>query len=103
MMAAFVLMVSVGFALPNYHFVRSREVVSRNACVANLKQLEGAKATWALEFHKTGSDTPTDSDIFGPDNYIRIKSACPQGGIYRLGAVNEKPTCSIDEEGHTCP
>ena len=37
-------------AIPN--FVKARTASQKNACIANLKQLEGAKATWALENNK---------------------------------------------------
>jgi hypothetical protein len=102
MMALFVLVISIGFALPN--FVEVREVVCRNACPANLKMIEGFKDTWALENQKTGADTPTESDLFDSlPAHIRETLSCPQGGIYRLGTVNEKPTCSLGGIKHTCP
>ena len=69
------------------------------SCIANLKQIEGAKATWALENHKTDSDLPGDNDLFGGNAYIRHKLACPDGGIYRIGPVGQKVLCSIP--GHT--
>jgi len=69
------------------------------ACIANLKQLDGAKWTWALENHKTTNDIPTDSDLFGSTAYIRVKPTCPVGGIYRIGTVGEKLLCSVP--GHT--
>lgn len=96
-----VLLVSAGFALPS--LLPPRVVVSRNACLSNLKMIEGAKDTWALENKKTGTDTPTESDLFGSGAYIREAPTCPQGGIYRVGAVNEKPTCSLGGNEHTCP
>ena len=34
-------------AIPN--FVKARTASQKNACIANLKQMDGAKATWALE------------------------------------------------------
>gem|GEM_PF-7056323 len=37
-------------------------------CQANLKQLEGAKASWALEHDKTTNDTPTWAEIIGRTN-----------------------------------
>jgi hypothetical protein len=64
----------------------------------NLIAIEGAKATWALENHKMTNDVPTDSDLFGPDSYIREKPQCPEGGVYALGKAGEKPRCSI--RGH---
>ena len=85
--------------IPN--FVKARCTSCPSACVANLKQIEGAKATWALEANKTPTDTPTDSDLFGPTAYIREKPACPAGGTYVVGTVGEKPRCSVGRPGHT--
>jgi len=79
---------------------RPRVVSAHSSCLANLKQLEGAKATWALEFKKQPTDLPTDRDLFGETQYIRDKPTCPQGGMYRIGAVNEKAACSLGGPGH---
>ena len=70
----------------------------REECVANLKQIDGAKAAWAEEMHKGPSDVPLDADIFGEDKYIRKKSTCPAGGIYILGSVGQRARCSL---GHS--
>ena len=86
-------------AIPN--FVKARSASQKNACIANLKQLEGAKSTWALEFKKVDSDTPVDSDLFGTDKYIREKPACPGSGTYTLATIANKPTCSLSADGHT--
>jgi hypothetical protein len=37
----------------------SPQNAARNACIANLKQIDGAKATWALE-QKTNNPVPTE-------------------------------------------
>src|SRR5262245_39448352 len=84
-------------AIPN--FIKAREASQKNACIANLKQMDGAKATWALEQKKVNTDTPTDSDLFGATLYIREKPGCPAGGAYTLNDVQSKPTCNI--AGHT--
>jgi len=76
-----------------------RLVSSRNACVASLMQLEGAKATWALEKDKKNSDMPTVADLIGPQAYILSMPECPGGGTYSLRSVGQKPTCTIP--GHT--
>ena len=80
-------------AIPN--FVKARTASQRNACMANLKQMDGAKASWALEQKKTNSDTPVDSDLFSPTAYIRDKPSCPGGGTYTLGAVDTRVACSL--------
>ncbi len=84
-------------AIPN--FIKARENSQKNACINNLRQLEGAKATWAIEQKKTSTDLPVDGDLFGPTLYIREKPACPANGTYTLNAVNTKAACSIS--GHT--
>ena len=89
-------------AIPN--FVKARTASQKNACIANLKQIDGAKATWALEQKKVNSDTPVASDLFGSDAYIRDTPTCPGGGtayIGTVGTVSSKPTCSLSTVGHT--
>lgn len=79
-------------AIPN--FVKARTISQKNACIANLKQVEGAKATWALENKKNNADTPLTTDLYGANLYIRDEPKCPAGGAYTIGAVDTKPTCS---------
>jgi prepilin-type N-terminal cleavage/methylation domain-containing protein len=88
-------------AIPN--FVKARTASQTNACIANLKQIEGAKATWALEAKKVDTDTPADADLFGATQYIRTKPACPGGGTYTLGNVATQPVCSLAANGHVLP
>src|ERR671936_248060 len=79
-------------AIPN--FVKARTASQMNACIANMKQIDGAKATWALENKKTAADTPAAADLYGPTLYIRQAPLCPAGGVYTIGAVDTKPVCS---------
>ena len=80
-------------AIPN--FVKARTSSQMNACIANLKQIEGAKATWAIENKKNNSDTPTTGDLYGASKYIRDEPSCPGGGVYVINPVDTKPTCNI--------
>jgi len=83
-------------AIPN--FVKARAVSQKNACIANLKQIEGAKATWALEMKKQNTDTPVLSDLFGATSYVRVKPDCPGGGtdyIAGVGTVATPVVCSL--------
>ena len=80
-------------AIPN--FVRARNTAQRNACINNLRQIDGAKQQWALEYKKETADTPTPQQL---DAYLRMGFSslkCPAGGVYTINAVGEKPTCSI--------
>jgi prepilin-type N-terminal cleavage/methylation domain-containing protein len=84
-------------AIPN--FVKARSLSQKSACIENIRQIFGAKATWALENRKTPSDTPLTTDLYGPTLYIREAPECPGGGVYNLQPVDTKPTCNI--AGHT--
>ena len=87
-------------AIPN--FVKARENAQRNACIANLKQIDGAKATWALEQKKTNTDTPAVTDLYGSANYIRDQPYCPANGTYDPAQVQVKATCTLGASmGHT--
>jgi prepilin-type N-terminal cleavage/methylation domain-containing protein len=87
-------------AIPN--FVKARTASQKNACMANLKQMDGAKASWALEQKKNNTDTPEDTDLFGSTLYIRDKPACPGGGTYQLKAVDAKVLCTLaSSAGHS--
>src|SRR5689334_20310694 len=48
-------------AIPN--FVRARTTSQKNACINNLRQLDGAVQQWALENQKQGSDAVTTANI----------------------------------------
>ena len=82
-------------AIPN--LVTARKKAQRQACISTLKAIDGAEANWALDLKKSDADVPTDADLFGPDKYIDPKPSCPAGGSYNLGAVRDKPTCSVAE------
>jgi prepilin-type N-terminal cleavage/methylation domain-containing protein len=86
-------------AVPN--LVKARKSAQKQACINNLKTIEGAKEVWALELRKTDTDTPQDADLFGADKAIKTKPNCPAGGNYALGAVAERPTCTIPD--HVLP
>jgi prepilin-type N-terminal cleavage/methylation domain-containing protein len=84
-------------AIPN--FVKARSLSQKSICIENLRQMFGAKATWALETRHDVGETPTDADLFGATLYIRTKPECPGGGTYELLPVDTKPTCTL--AGHT--
>ena len=79
-------------AVPN--FVRAREAARKSTCIANLKQMGGAKATWAMEVKKNSGVVPADTDLFGPALYIKSKPECPAGYAYTLKAVGADDECA---------
>lgn len=56
-------------------FIRARSTPAMNACANNLRQLDGAKQTWALENHKGTNDIITWDDVRA---YLRWPLVCPQ-------------------------
>ena len=90
-------------AIPN--FVRARTQSQMNACINNLRQIDGAVQQWALEQKKASSATATGPDI---SPYLKTLPICPAGGTsfddsYALGQVNASPTCKKDSTNHKLP
>ena len=91
-------------AIPN--FVRARTTSQTNACINNLRQMDGAVQQYALENKLSSSATYTLSVI---KPYIKLTSTgnipgCPAGGAYSPGAtVTNPPTCSLSGSGHALP
>ena len=88
-------------AIPN--FVKARTQSQKNACIANLKQMDGAKATWALETKAGVAAVPLDTDLFGAALYIKSKPECPGGYAYTLNDVATAPTCGGAAVFHVLP
>ena len=87
-------------AIPN--FIKAREASQKNACIANMKQIDGAKNTWALENKKVNTDLPVATDLYGATLYIRDTPTCPStGSTYVIGVVSAKPTCAGVPASHT--
>jgi prepilin-type N-terminal cleavage/methylation domain-containing protein len=85
-------------AIPN--FVRARTTAQTNACINNLRQIDGAKEQWALENKKVTGATVNDTDI---TPYLKNSAmpTCPAGGKYTAGNVGTDPGC--DQSGHALP
>jgi competence protein ComGC len=82
-------------AIPN--FVKARSTAQMNACISNLRQIDGAKQQWALDHKKQPTDTPAaqELDAYLHQSFTTLK--CPAGGVYTINAVGQNPTCSIPQ------
>jgi prepilin-type N-terminal cleavage/methylation domain-containing protein len=84
-----------GVAIPS--LVKSRKTAQRQACISNMRSMQGVKANWALDMKKGDNDTPPDGDIFGNGKYLDKKPECPAGGTYAVNPVSQNPTCTVPE------
>jgi prepilin-type N-terminal cleavage/methylation domain-containing protein len=88
-------------------WIRARTTSQTNTCINNLRQIDGAVQTWALQ-NKKGPDSPVTFD----DIKDSLKSAvvCPARGMdasfstsYRIDLVGNRPTCVVVPEKHMLP
>src|SRR3979409_1419854 len=83
-------------AIPN--FVRARTQSQTNACINNLRQMDGAVQQYALE-QKLSSTAGSTLSVINP--YIKLDSTsqirgCPAAGTYAAGStVTNPPTCTL--------
>jgi prepilin-type N-terminal cleavage/methylation domain-containing protein len=85
-------------AIPN--FIRARQKSQQNACINNLRQIDGAINEWALENGQTTGATV--ANVMTVSAYIKLNSSssvpgCPAGGTYSTSTVGANPqvTCSL--------
>src|SRR5882724_2270044 len=97
------LAVLVAAAWGMREFVWARTTSASNACINNLRQIDGAVQQWALDRNASTNDVPTWADLVGANRYISEMPVCPQGGTYSLGRVADRPRCSIGGPGHLLP
>jgi prepilin-type N-terminal cleavage/methylation domain-containing protein len=93
-------------AIPN--FARARTTSQTNACINNLRQIDGAKQTWALEHNLQPSATPHDSDVqpyLGRGNNGQLPF-CPTDSTalfdnsYQLNDLQTPPVCQLVPSSH---
>ena len=83
-------------AIPN--FVKARTTSQLDACLNNLRQIDGAAQTYALEYNKQPGDTYTlpDIQIYLSRGTAGAIPVCPAGGSYGPGfTFGEPPSCTI--------
>ncbi|EEF62931.1 type II secretion system protein [Pedosphaera parvula] len=89
-------------AIPN--FVRARTTAQQNACINNLRQIDGAKQQWALETKAAATATPVLTDI---QPYLGrgtngTQPACPLDSTqtaavsYNIKDLQNPPTCQMN-------
>ncbi|MSU57821.1 MAG: type II secretion system protein [Pedosphaera sp.] len=90
-------------AIPN--FVRARTTSQMNACINNLRQVDGAIQQWALETKQLSTAVVVEANV---TPYLKSSVVCPSGGTvfsdsYTLVDVATKPTCQKVSGTHVLP
>jgi len=94
-------------AIPN--FVRARTTSQKNACINNLRQIDGAIQQYALENRQAPTATVTIAEV---TPYLKSSVSCPAGGTtinnsYAVTDCQTAPTCTTtgggSAAGHVLP
>jgi prepilin-type N-terminal cleavage/methylation domain-containing protein len=93
-------------AIPN--FVHARTTAQQNACINNLRQIDGAKQEWALENKANATSVPVDSNI-QPYMGRGLQGSLPTCPLdtqatfdtsYSIGNLSTAPLCHISSTNH---
>jgi prepilin-type N-terminal cleavage/methylation domain-containing protein len=93
-------------AIPN--FVRARTTSQQNACINNLRQIDGAKQQWALEQKVAATASPANTDIqpyMGRGTGGTLPTCPADSSItfatsYTVDTVQNAPACKIVPATH---
>jgi len=96
MIVVAIIGILAAIAIPN--FLKSRAESQKNACIANLKQIEGAIEQAKL----AGTPAPVYSDIIGAGKYIQSVPYCSinRANLYTIPEGEARPTCPNSGTGH---
>ena len=95
-----------GISVPS--FMKARSAAQCTTCINQLRQIDQATQTWALENNKGQQQTVQYTDI---SPYLKGSVVCPAGGVgfadsYSITIVAEKPTCKkspVSANPHVLP
>ena len=93
-------------AVPSW--VKARTTSQQNACINNLRAIDGAKQQWALEAKANGTVTPALSEIqpYLGRGAAGVPPTCPTDSTqtfslsYNMGSLAVPPSCLINSNLH---
>jgi len=98
-------------AIPN--FIKARTTSQKNACINNLRQIDGAIQQFALEGNHSGADAVVFDDIKGylgrgagvlsTGLYCPADAAKDFSSSYTIVDCQTAPVCQIDAANHVLP
>jgi hypothetical protein len=84
-------------AVPN--ILKARDRAMRDLCIYNLGQIESAKGAWAFG-HGANNSAELEPEDLSPFFSSGLFPACPAGGEYEIGILNEPPFCTLEDLDH---
>ena len=97
MIVVAIIGILAAIAIPN--FLKSRTESQKNACIANLKQIQGAAEQYLLAGHATVADIAV---LYGDTSYIKVAPTCPaSGGTYTITTAGVPACPNAVALGHT--
>jgi hypothetical protein len=94
--AGFTLLAAI--AIPN--FIKARATSQQNACINNLRQIDGAINEWAMETGQSNGTTVSGVSVVSAYIKMNVNNSvptCPAGGTYSTSTVGATPqvVCSL--------
>jgi prepilin-type N-terminal cleavage/methylation domain-containing protein len=80
MIVVAIIAIILAMAIPV--LLRARDSSQKNTCIANLRLMDSAITSWAVEARKSVGSSIDTCALFGPTNLIREQPICPAGGIF---------------------
>jgi len=97
MIVVAIIGIVVTIAIPNINEARTN--AQKNACIANLKQIDSAKMLYALDNGVLSGGACTMQNLV--PMYIKSAPTCPSGGTYTVAVLGTDPACDV--AGHVLP
>jgi len=91
MIVIMVIAILMSISVPQFLSARTQSQTS--TCLENLKQIESAKETWAMQTKQSAGATPAQSDIV--PSFMKQFPSCPSAGTYTIGTLGVRPVCTV--------
>jgi len=92
-----VCIIGIIIAIAGSTWIRQRTLSQARSCQENLSKIDSVKEQWALEQKMDDSATPQWTDLVYADGtgYLRAQPICPALGLYTIGSISDKATCTV--------
>ena len=101
MIVVLIIGLLAAIAIPN--FIKARKTTQMNACIDNLRVIQGAVEQFKME---RKSDPEKVADLCGADNYIKVEPKCPSDKTSSYELKDGRPVCkapAVDGYPHVLP